>query len=223
VIPAVATAKISMRLVPDMKPQEVIRAYTAYVKKITPLGIKTMVRLLSSAPASVVSTENRFIEAAAAAGVREALGVSARLRAPVRFAVAALALGCALALPALSADVWAYAAYGALLAHGADPWSHAWISTDLARFSDPLLDAALRKWDGSLPRDVYGPLFTIPVAGLVVASRPLGPGATVFVLRALAALALLACIVLARRSAPRLAARCSPGYWMRCLVASRCA
>ncbi|HEV2175814.1 MAG TPA: dipeptidase [Terriglobia bacterium] len=67
VIPAVATAKISMRLVPDMDPKEVLRQYTAYVKKLTPKGIKTAVRVISSAPASVVSTENRYVEAAAEA------------------------------------------------------------------------------------------------------------------------------------------------------------
>ncbi len=67
VIPAVGVAKISMRLVPDMDPKEVIRQYTAYVKTITPKGIKTSVRVISSAPASVVSTESRWISAAAAA------------------------------------------------------------------------------------------------------------------------------------------------------------
>jgi acetylornithine deacetylase/succinyl-diaminopimelate desuccinylase-like protein len=67
VIPAVGVAKISMRLVPDMNPDEVIRQYTSYVKKITPKGIKTSVRIISSAPASVVSTESRWIAAAAEA------------------------------------------------------------------------------------------------------------------------------------------------------------
>ncbi len=67
VIPAVATAKISMRLVPDMDPKEITRQYTAYVKKLTPRGVTTKVRVISSAPASVVSTENRYIEAAAEA------------------------------------------------------------------------------------------------------------------------------------------------------------
>jgi acetylornithine deacetylase/succinyl-diaminopimelate desuccinylase-like protein len=67
VIPAVGVAKISMRLVPDMDPKEVIRQYTNYVKKITPKGIKTAVRVISSAPASVVSTESRWIAAAAEA------------------------------------------------------------------------------------------------------------------------------------------------------------
>src|SRR2546427_439203 len=65
--PAVATAKISMRWVPDMAPKEVPRQYTAYVKKLTPRGVTTKVRVISSAPASVVSTENRYIEAAAEA------------------------------------------------------------------------------------------------------------------------------------------------------------
>ena len=67
VIPAVSTAKISMRLVPDMKPKKIISQYKSYVKKITPKGIKTQVRVLSSAPASVVSTDSRWIAAGAAA------------------------------------------------------------------------------------------------------------------------------------------------------------
>ena len=67
VIPAYGVAKISMRLVPDMDPKEVIRQYTTCVKKITPKGIKTSVRVISSAPASVVSTESRWITAAAQA------------------------------------------------------------------------------------------------------------------------------------------------------------
>ncbi|MGH9396117.1 MAG: dipeptidase [Terriglobia bacterium] len=67
VIPAVATAKISMRLVPAMNPQEAIRQFTAAVKKLTPTGIQTRVRVIHSAPASVVSTSNPYIEVAAAA------------------------------------------------------------------------------------------------------------------------------------------------------------
>ncbi|HEX5411408.1 MAG TPA: dipeptidase [Terriglobia bacterium] len=67
VIPAAATAKISMRLVPDMDPKEAFRQFSAAVKKNTPEGIRTNVRLISMAPASVVSTESSYIEAAAAA------------------------------------------------------------------------------------------------------------------------------------------------------------
>ena len=67
VIPAVATAKISMRLVPAMEPKEVLRQFISAVKKLTPKGIKTTVRVLSGAPASVVSTESHYIRAAAEA------------------------------------------------------------------------------------------------------------------------------------------------------------
>jgi len=133
--------------------------------------------------------------------------VPARFGVSPRFAVAALALACALAVPLrLSADVWAYAAYGALLGHGADPWSHAYRAADVVRFADPLLGAALRAWDGSLPRDVYGPLFTGACALVVAATRPFGTDGTVFALRFLAAAALLGCVALADRRRPRLAA-----------------
>jgi hypothetical protein len=117
----------------------------------------------------------------------------------------AVALACGLALPVLSADVWAYAAYGALLGHGANPWAHAYRAAELAPLQDALLAAALRAWDGSIPRDVYGPLFTLPCALVVALARPLGPAGTTVVLRALAAAGLLLCIALAARDRPRLA------------------
>ncbi|HEY4442070.1 MAG TPA: hypothetical protein VGN14_16550, partial [Candidatus Elarobacter sp.] len=101
----------------------------------------------------------------------------------LRLAVAALVLAAALTVPVrLSADVWAYAAYGALVADGADPYAHAYRSADVAPLHDPLIDEALRRWDGSLPRDVYGVAFTLPVAGIVAATRPLGVAAPVTVL-----------------------------------------
>jgi hypothetical protein len=133
--------------------------------------------------------------------------VPARFGVSSRLAVAALALACALAVPLrLSADVWAYAAYGALLGHGADPWSHAYRAADVVGFADPLLNAALRAWDGSLPRDVYGPLFAGACALVVAATRPFGPNGTVFALRLLAAAGLLGCVAIAGRTRPRLAA-----------------
>jgi acetylornithine deacetylase/succinyl-diaminopimelate desuccinylase-like protein len=67
VIPAAATAKVSMRLVPDMRPDEVIRQYRAAVKRLTPPGIRTAVQVLAASPASIVSTDNRFIGMAARA------------------------------------------------------------------------------------------------------------------------------------------------------------
>jgi len=131
--------------------------------------------------------------------------VGARPGLAVSVAVAAVALACVFVCGLLSADVWAYAAYGALLAHGVDPWSHALRAADVAPLRDPLLDAALRAWDGSLPRDVYGPLFTLPAALVVAAVRPFGPDGTVRALRVLAVLALFACVRLAAGTRPRLA------------------
>ncbi|MDE3180631.1 MAG: dipeptidase [Acidobacteriota bacterium] len=67
VIPAAATAKISMRLVPSMRPEETIRQFTAAVKTLTPRGIQTRARVISSAPATVVNVDNRYVKAAASA------------------------------------------------------------------------------------------------------------------------------------------------------------
>jgi acetylornithine deacetylase/succinyl-diaminopimelate desuccinylase-like protein len=67
VIPAAATAKISMRLVPNMDPRQVLRQFTSYVKKLAPQGIQTSVRVISLAPPSAVDTDNVYIRAAAQA------------------------------------------------------------------------------------------------------------------------------------------------------------
>src|SRR6202051_1990482 len=64
VIPARASAKISMRLVPNQDPQDVLKRYTAFVKKLTPKGIETKIKVWSKGPACVVGTDNRFVKAA---------------------------------------------------------------------------------------------------------------------------------------------------------------
>ena len=64
VIPAKASAKVSMRLVPNQDPEDILKRYTAFVKKLTPKGIDTKIKVWSKGPASVVGTDNRFIEAA---------------------------------------------------------------------------------------------------------------------------------------------------------------
>jgi acetylornithine deacetylase/succinyl-diaminopimelate desuccinylase-like protein len=46
VLPATATAKISMRLVPDQDPQEIAKLFQAYVEKIAPKTVKATVRSL---------------------------------------------------------------------------------------------------------------------------------------------------------------------------------
>jgi acetylornithine deacetylase/succinyl-diaminopimelate desuccinylase-like protein len=64
VIPAKATAKISFRLVPDMIPQEAFALYKCYVEALQPEGIELRVRLIHSGDPIVVSTDNRYIQAA---------------------------------------------------------------------------------------------------------------------------------------------------------------
>ena len=64
VIPAKATAKISMRLVPDMTPAKAFRQYKDYVEKITPEGVTAEVRLIHSGEPSVIRTDNEYVRAA---------------------------------------------------------------------------------------------------------------------------------------------------------------
>jgi len=73
VIPAKATAKISMRLVPDMQPEKVFAAYKKYVESLAPKGISVTVKMIHSAEAVVMDTDNRFVHAATEA-LREVFG-----------------------------------------------------------------------------------------------------------------------------------------------------
>jgi acetylornithine deacetylase/succinyl-diaminopimelate desuccinylase-like protein len=67
VIPASATAKVSMRLVPDQDPDKVIAALKEFVQANTPRGITTEVRVLSAGPGLLVNPDHPAIEKAAAA------------------------------------------------------------------------------------------------------------------------------------------------------------
>jgi acetylornithine deacetylase/succinyl-diaminopimelate desuccinylase-like protein len=73
VIPARATAKVSMRLVPKQDPDKIIAAYKKFVAEKTPAGIATEVRILSSGPAIVVNPDHPAIDVAARA-FRDILG-----------------------------------------------------------------------------------------------------------------------------------------------------
>ncbi|HTD56242.1 MAG TPA: M20/M25/M40 family metallo-hydrolase, partial [Silvibacterium sp.] len=64
VIPAKATAKISMRLVPDQTPQESFSQYKSYVESIKPDGVELDIRLIHSGDPIVVGTDNPYIQAA---------------------------------------------------------------------------------------------------------------------------------------------------------------
>jgi acetylornithine deacetylase/succinyl-diaminopimelate desuccinylase-like protein len=67
VIPAKATAKVSMRLVPKQDPQRVLTAFKRWVKENTPNGIHTEVRVLSAGPAISVNPNHPAIQIAAKA------------------------------------------------------------------------------------------------------------------------------------------------------------
>jgi acetylornithine deacetylase/succinyl-diaminopimelate desuccinylase-like protein len=64
VIPAKATAKVSLRLVPDMTPAESFAQYKSFVQSLCPKGCTVEVRLIHSGDPIVVSTDNEYVRAA---------------------------------------------------------------------------------------------------------------------------------------------------------------
>jgi len=67
VIPATATAKVSIRLVPKQDPDKIIAAFEKFVKAKTPKGITTKVKVLGKGPGLVVKTDHPAIQVAARA------------------------------------------------------------------------------------------------------------------------------------------------------------
>ncbi|HEX6907574.1 MAG TPA: dipeptidase [Terriglobales bacterium] len=67
VIPARASAKVSMRLVPDQRPDEIWKLYNEFVQSIVPKGIEVKIKQWSIADPIVVSTDNKYIKASAQA------------------------------------------------------------------------------------------------------------------------------------------------------------
>lgn len=65
VIPAKATAKVSMRLVPRQDPQRIVAALEKWVQDNRPKGIQTQVRILSAGPAISVNPSHPAIQVAA--------------------------------------------------------------------------------------------------------------------------------------------------------------
>lgn len=64
VIPARATAKVSMRLVPDMTAEDTFAKYKAFVESLKPAGVSVDVRLIHQGEPMVISTDNPYIDAA---------------------------------------------------------------------------------------------------------------------------------------------------------------
>jgi len=67
VIPAKASAKISMRLVPDMRPDEIFKLYSDFVQSIVPKGIEIKIKSFSMADPIVINTDNKYVKASTAA------------------------------------------------------------------------------------------------------------------------------------------------------------
>jgi acetylornithine deacetylase/succinyl-diaminopimelate desuccinylase-like protein len=67
VIPAKATAKVSIRLVPRQDPEKVVAGFRKFLEKSTPKGIKTELRVLSASPAVMVNPDHPAIRIAAKA------------------------------------------------------------------------------------------------------------------------------------------------------------
>jgi len=70
VIPAKASAKISLRLVPDQDPAEVQTMLAAAVAAAAPAGIRAEFRPMSAAPPCLIDPSNRLVAAAAEAMTR---------------------------------------------------------------------------------------------------------------------------------------------------------
>jgi acetylornithine deacetylase/succinyl-diaminopimelate desuccinylase-like protein len=64
VIPAVAMAKVSMRLVPDQHPDAIAAQFEAYVKKIAPKTVELTVTRMHGGRPWITEYHNRFVQAA---------------------------------------------------------------------------------------------------------------------------------------------------------------
>ncbi|MBI3894451.1 MAG: dipeptidase [Acidobacteria bacterium] len=64
VIPAKASAKVSMRLVPRQDPQKILAAFEKQVEQLTPPGLRVQVKMLSTAEAVLMSPTHPYLQAA---------------------------------------------------------------------------------------------------------------------------------------------------------------
>lgn len=73
VLPSKASAKISMRLVPDQDPNKIAKLFTKYIKQITPDSVRINIKNLHGGFPFIVSLDNKYIQAASKA-VSKAFG-----------------------------------------------------------------------------------------------------------------------------------------------------
>ncbi len=73
VLPAIAMAKVSMRLVPNQSPDTIARLFEEYVKKVTPKTVELKVTRMHGGKPWMTSYDNPFVQAAARA-IEKGLG-----------------------------------------------------------------------------------------------------------------------------------------------------
>lgn len=73
VLPSFASAKISMRLVPDQKPAKIAKAFTDYIKKLAPKSVKITIKNLHGALPSITPLNAR-VNMAASRAMERAFG-----------------------------------------------------------------------------------------------------------------------------------------------------
>ena len=64
VLPAVAMAKVSMRLVPDQSPDKIAQLFEAYVRKIAPKTVELKITRMHGGKPWMTSFDNQFVQAA---------------------------------------------------------------------------------------------------------------------------------------------------------------
>jgi len=64
VIPAVAMAKVSMRLVPDQSPEKIARLFEAHLRKVTPKTVELTVTRMHGGKPWITEYKNPFVQAA---------------------------------------------------------------------------------------------------------------------------------------------------------------
>jgi acetylornithine deacetylase/succinyl-diaminopimelate desuccinylase-like protein len=64
VIPAVAMAKVSMRLVPDQDPDRIAELFEAYVRKVTPKTVELKITRMHGGKPWITGYDNAFVKAA---------------------------------------------------------------------------------------------------------------------------------------------------------------
>lgn len=67
VIPSKASAKISMRLVPNQDPEKIARLFTAHIKNLAPKSVKVKITSLHGADAAMAPLDSKAVKAASAA------------------------------------------------------------------------------------------------------------------------------------------------------------